>query len=716
MTSRTSRDCKHIAVTTDTRPAIERLLRPRAIAIVGISPQPKSPGAQVLANIENFEYPATVHLVSRNRTEVLGRPCVPTIDDLPDGIDLALLLVPSNAVLDSMQACARRAVGAAVVYAAGFAELGDAGRALQDQVAAVARDAGIAMLGPNCLAFTNYLDGLSITFSPSHPDPDAPPPSVAFVSQSGGTPTVVRFALAAKNIGLSYQITTGNEALLGVEDFLGPMLDDGRNRVIATFCEQVRSPQRFLAAAARALRKPIVMLQPGASESARESARSHTGALVGDHALVRATLENAGVVVVDTMEELIDVTELLVRFPVIPARGPALITDSGAFKGVELDLCERLGLPVAAFSSATAERLRAVLPDFVTTDNPVDVTAQALVDTQLYAKTIEAVAEDAATGSTMVSGIFARPEGGISKVRTMLEAFRKTANTRPAIVAMLVYDAPVPDGIYAECAAAGAAFFRSPERALRALARVTRYGAFLETPARQSRTLPAPLTLEPGIIPEYRAKALLHAAGVTVPRGSFVTDAVSAQRVAAEIGYPVALKLQAPELAHKTEAGALALGIADDAQLAAAWDRLHANVTRARPDVSIRGALVEAMAKPGIEFIAGARRDPAWGTTLIGGLGGIWAETLHDTVLIPTDADEDTIVAALQRLRAAPIFAGTRGAPPLDVRSAASVLATLGRIIDATPAISEIEINPLVLYSDGCIAIDALIVTGDLEV
>jgi len=145
----------------------------------------------------------------------------PTIDDLPDGIDLALLLVPSNAVLDSMQACARRAVGAAVVYAAGFAELGDAGRALQDQVAAVARDAGIAMLGPNCLAFTNYLDGLSITFSPSHPDPDAPPPSVAFVSQSGGTPTVVRFALAAKNIGLSYQITTGNEALLGVEDFLG---------------------------------------------------------------------------------------------------------------------------------------------------------------------------------------------------------------------------------------------------------------------------------------------------------------------------------------------------------------------------------------------------------------------------------------------------------------------------------------------------------------
>jgi acyl-CoA synthetase (NDP forming) len=702
-------------VTTETRPAIERLLRPRSIAIAGISPQPKSPGAQVLANIENYKYPATVHLVSRNRTEVLGRPCVPTIDELPAGIDLALLLVPSNAVLEAIQACARRSVGAAVVYAAGFAELGEAGRALQDEVARVAREAGIAMLGPNCLAFTNYLDGLSITFSPAHPDPAGPPPSVAFVSQSGGTPTVVRFALAAKNIGFSYQITTGNEALLGVEDFLEPMLADDRNRVIATFCEQIRSPQRFLAAAAHAreLRKPIVMLQPGASESARESARSHTGALVGDHALVRATLENAGVVVVDTMEELIDVTELLVRFPVVPSHGPALITDSGAFKGVELDLCERLGLPVAPFSIAAADRLRAVLPDFVTTDNPVDVTAQALVDTQLYAKTIEAVADDDATGSTVCSGIFARPEGGMAKVRTMLEAFRKTAATRPAIVAMLVYDAPVPDGIYAECADAGVAFFRSPERALRALARVTRYGAFLETGAHAPRTLPAPLALERGVVPEYRAKDILRAAGVTVPRGSFVTDLAAAQRAAAEIGYPVALKLQAPELAHKTDAGALALGIAGESELATAWERLHANVARTRPGAAVAGALVEAMAKPGVEFIAGARRDPAWGTTLVGGLGGIWAETLHDTVLIPTTADENAIVAALGRLRAAPIFAGTRGAPPLDVRAAARVLATIGRIIDSTPAISEIEINPLVLYPDGAVAIDALIVTQE---
>jgi acyl-CoA synthetase (NDP forming) len=699
-------------VTTDTRPAIDRLLRPRSIAIVGVSPQPTSPATQVLGNIERFNYPATVHLVSRGRTEVLGRACVPTIDELPEGIDLVLLLVPGAAVLESMQACARRAVGAVVVYAAGFAELGEAGLALQQQVAAVAREAGIAMLGPNCLGFTNYLDGLSITFSPMHPDADAPPPSVAFVSQSGGTPTVVRFALLAKRIGLSYQITTGNEALLGVEDFLEPMLADDRNRVIATFCEEIRSPQRFLAAAAHAreLRKPIVMLQPGSSESARASARSHTGALVGDHALARTTLEHAGVVVVDTMEELIDVTELLVRFPVVPARGPALITDSGAFKGVELDLCERIGLPVPPFAADTAVRLRAVLPDFVTTDNPVDVTAQALVDTQLYAKTIVAVADDAATGSTVCSGIFARAEGGMAKVRTMLEAFKQTAGTRPAIVAMLVYDAPVPEGVYAECADAGVAFFRSPERALRALERVTRYGAFLERPAYVQRKLPAPLALEPGIVTEHRAKALLRDAGVNVPHGSFVTDVVSAQRVAAEIGYPVVLKLQSPDLAHKTDAGALALNIADAAQLATAWDRLHANVLRARPGVVVLGALVEVMAKPGIEFIAGARRNAGWGTTLVGGLGGIWAETLNDTVLIPADADEDTIVAALQRLRAAPILAGTRGAPALDVRAAARALAALGRIIDSTPAISEIEINPLVLYPDGVTALDALIV------
>jgi succinyl-CoA synthetase beta subunit len=211
-------------------------------------------------------------------------------------------------------------------------------------------------------------------------------------------------------------------------------------------------------------------------------------------------------------------------------------------------------------------------------------------------------------------------------------------------------------------------------------------------------------------VPEYRAKAMLAAAGITFPQGAFVTDRAAAQRAAATIGFPVALKLQSASLAHKTEAGALALAILDAAALDDAWTRLHANVAASLPNAIVEGALVEEMARAGVEFIAGARRDPQWGTTLVAGLGGIWAEALHDTVVIPSDAGEDAIVVALQRLRALPVLAGMRGKPPLDVRSAARVLALLGALIDATPNISEIELNPLTLYPDGAVALDALIV------
>lgn len=700
-----------------TEPAlpIDRLLHPRSIAIVGISPQPNSPGAAVLGNLERFGYRADVHLVSRNRTEVIGRPCVSTVDELPEGIDLALLFLPQAAVIDAMHACVRRKVGAAIVYAAGWAEVDDAGRAAQDELARIAREGGIALLGPNCLGIVSYVDGLALSFSNLRPAPLLPGRLVAFVSQSGGTPTVVRFALAAKSIGVAYHISVGNEALLGIEDFLGPMIADDRISVIAAFCEQIRKPQQFLAAArqARERNKRIVALHPGASEAARESARSHTGALVGDHALVRAIMESAGVVPVDTIEEMIDVIDLLIRFDAIPSRGPAMIADSGAFKAVTLDYCEQLGLPLPAFDGASVERLSAVIPAFVGTANPLDLTAQALIDTDMYANAIDAVADDTATGSTIVSGIFGSGEGGLGKVRTMIPALQRNWATRPGAIAMLVYDGDIGHEVFRECAQAGVPFFRSPERALRALGRVTRYGQFLNRPERPKRTLPPPLQLgAQGVVPEYRAKALLAAAGIAVPRGVMVTDVEAAQRAAAEIGFPVALKMQSALLAHKSDAGAIALNVADAAQLAAAWDRIHANVRAARGAVAVDGVLIEAMAKPGVELIAGARRDPAWGTTLMAGLGGVWAEVLHDTVVIPTAADIDEIVAALRKLRAAPILAGARGARPLDVLGAARALAILGSLIDATPEVAEIEINPLMLYPDGVLALDALITTS----
>ena len=611
---------------TDEQTAIERLLKPRSLALVGVSPQPGSPGEALLGNFDRFHYPVDIHLVSRGRTEVLGRPCYPTIDELPDGIDLALLLVPRSAVLESLHACIRRGIDAVVVYASGFAELDDEGREAQLAIAAVARGNGVALLGPNCLGYINYADGLVLNFSRRMPEPLKDGPSIAFISQSGGTPTVARFALRPKGVNVAFQITTGNEAVLGVEDFLVPMLRDPRMSAVALYAEQFRSPQRLLDAAEEARRccKPIILLHPGISAAAQASALSHTGALVGDYALMREVVRDAGIVMVDTLEEMLDTVELLVRFETIPTRGPAIITDSGGFKSITSDFAETIGLTLPPFSAETDAKLGAVLPEFVRRENPIDVTGQAMVDTQLYQKTVDALADDNDTGVTMTAVIHIDPDAGLARIRSMLPHFVETKGRRPAVLTVLGYDAEIRPEAFSDAAAAGIPFFRSPERALRAISHVVRYGTFLQRPHRAPRVLPPALTTKrKGVVPEYEAKQLLAATGIAVPRGVLVADCEAAIRAAAILGFPVALKLQSVDLAHKSEAGALELNLRDHDEVADGWSRMHTRVHERKGEIPIDGVLVEAMGLPGVEMIAAARRDPAWGITLLAGLGGI---------------------------------------------------------------------------------------------
>jgi acyl-CoA synthetase (NDP forming) len=254
---------------------LARLLRPSSVAIVGVSPEPGSLGGAVLANLERFGYGGDIHLVSRNRKEIEGRPCVASVDELPDNVDVAVLAVPGAGIAEAVTACARRKVGAAMIYAAGFAETGDAGQAQQDAIVQIARDAGMALSGPNCIGLANFADGIPLTYEPLTPPPASDAPSVAIVAQSGAMASALRPALTAKGLGVSHVISTGNEAGLGAEDFLAALVEDKRVQAIVLFAEQLRQPQRFLAVASRArdIGKPIVLLHPGRSRRAQESAR-----------------------------------------------------------------------------------------------------------------------------------------------------------------------------------------------------------------------------------------------------------------------------------------------------------------------------------------------------------------------------------------------------------------------------------------------------------
>jgi acetate---CoA ligase (ADP-forming) len=695
------------------RSAIERMLRPRSIAIVGASPTPGSLGASLLANLERFAFGGDIHLVSATRAEINGRPCVNSTSALPAGVDCAALAIPRAGILDAVSGCAGRGVGGVIIYAAGFAEAGPDGAELQAELARIARDHGMAIAGPNCLGHINYIDGIPLTFSACVPVPAAGRRSIGIVSQSGAMATVLRAALHAHDVPISFSISTGNEALNGIEDFLEHQIDDASTHVVLMMVEQFRHPQRFLALARRAhdAGKPIVLLHPGRSAAARMSAKTHTGAMSGDYDVMRTLVSHAGVALVDTLEELIDLGELMIRWPSLPRGGAAVISDSGAFKAMALDFCETSDLDLPEPSEATKAVLGVIAPDLILPTNPLDVTAQSLVDPDLYRRAMKPFLDDPRYGSLVLAVVLSSPTHAERKMAPIIAALTEFGPPKPVVFAMLGEDCEVAPDIITKLRNLGVPFFRSPERALRALARL----AGLRLQQQPSARLAAGRSvtrLPAGVIPEYVAKGLLAEAGIPVPRAEVVTDVREARRAAACIGYPVVLKAQSAALAHKSDAGGVVLGIANAAALAEAWRKLHAEIAKARPDLRLDGVLVEAMARPGVELIVGVRGDPAWGPVVVIGLGGIWAEILRDVRVLPADLEPAAIAGELRKLKAAALLTGFRGAPALDLGAVADIASRLGRYATAHPEIAEIDVNPLVVYpkQEGAIAVDALIV------
>ncbi len=698
--------------------AVARLLRPRSVAIVGASAEPAAVGARVLSNLDQLGYAGAVHLVSRRAREIGGRACVATIEDLPEGIDAAVLVVPESAVADAVASCVARGVGGAVVFAAGFAETGSEGRAKQERIAAIARDGGLALNGPNCMGFTNFVDRVSFSFGAVETEVLMPGAGgAAIIAQSGAMMGNIASALGAKGVAVNYTISTGNEAVTSAEDFLAAIIDDAKTGIIVLFMEQIRRPARFLdlAAQARRLGKPVLLMHPGSSERGRVSARSHTGALAGDHAVMEAVLRHHGVVLVDTMDELMDTAMLLARWPEGAEKGAAIISNSGAVRGISLDFGERVGLDIPKLSPATEAALRPIVPSFVPVDNPLDLATAGMGQADIYGKTAGIMLADENVGCAILAMVPGTRQLQMAKGRSLVPLI--AVEKKPVAFVMLGDEVKLVDEFTALITESRIPFFRSPDRAMRAMARVTDYGSRRRalTKKRQCPAAPAPGIAGKGPLPEYRAKTILAQAGVPVPEGALAPDLGAAQEIAARLGFPVAMKVQAAAITHKTELGGVAIGIRDGEKVAEAWTRLHADVARLRPEIALDGILVERMVAPGLELIVGAKRDPDWGPVLMVGLGGVWTETLADFRIMPAGLGADEIAAEMRQLKGARLFAGLRGAPPADIDAAARAAAILAGLMLGNPQIEEIEINPLSVgpAGQGAVALDALIILSD---
>jgi acyl-CoA synthetase (NDP forming) len=686
--------------------AVARFLRPKSVAIVGISTRAGSAGQIILQCLKLNNFKGDIHLVGRTSEPIDGRPVLKSPDELPEGVDLAVFTLPAAGVREATEACARRKVGSALVFAAGFAEVGDS--ATQDAVTVAARAAGLALVGPNCLGVTNNVDGMMLHMLYAREALRGVENGVAFVGQSGGLLGHFQRATDGRGIPLSYVISTGNEAGLETIDFLEFLADDRSTRVIVLYCEEIRRPQAFLAALrrARAAGKPVVLMLAGRSAKARKSAQSHTGALIGDWATMRTLCEDAGTIVVSSMDEVMDLVEILQRFPTPPTKGPGILTASGAYVGLTNDFAEEVGLELPELDPATLKKVKEGLPSYGNYGNPLDVTAGFTPD--MLPSVVKALIDDPNVGMLFISF----PINTAIPVR----AFNKgmADSPKPKVMVALGDTWQLGPDVAEAVKESPAVYSRSSDRMLRAIALYTKYGRSL---ARTRVTgTPAPFPGMPkigkGPQPEWMGKKILAAAGISVPVGDLARTVDEAVAVAKRIGYPVVLKAQAAALTHKTEAGGVMLNLADEASLRAAWITMMASVKRAAPDVALDGALIEKMSTKGRELMIGAKRDPGWGTVLLLGLGGIWVEVMGDVQLLPGDADEKQIVAALRTLRSAKLLDGFRGMPPADVEAAARVVLAIGRLMRTVPEIVEIDVNPLVVHAkgQGATALDALIV------
>jgi len=690
--------------------AVAKFLRPRSIAIVGISSRAGSAGQNILQSLKLNKFPGDIHLVGRSEEPIDGRPVLKSPEELPEGIDLAVFTLPAAGVRDAVAACVKRKVGSAMVFAAGFAEVGE--QEMQDEIARTAREGGLAIVGPNCLGVTNNVDGMmlhmlfareALRFGPNSK------PGLALVGQSGGMIGHYQRAADGRGTPMSYIISTGNEIGLESTDFIDFLADDPATSVLVVYTEQVRRPREFLAAIrrCRTAGKPVVLMFPGRSTKSKEAAQSHTGALVGDYATMRTLVEDAGAIVTTTMDETMDLAEILVRYPKPPVKGPGILTASGAFVGLSNDMAEELGFEFPAVEPSTLKIFEDTLPPYGNYGNPLDATA-GFTPTQLPG-VVKALIDDPNIGMLFIS--FPINTG------LVVQNFNKgmEGSDKPKVMVALGDTWPLAPDVMEAVKQSPAVFGRSSDRMMRAVATYTRYGRLLARARTAAK--PEPIKDVPKLgkstQPEWLGKKVLAAAGIKIPAGDLARTVDEAAAVAKRISYPVVLKAQAAALSHKTEAGGVMLNLADEPALRAAWDAMMKSVKRAAPNITLDGALVEKMSPKGIELMVGAKRDAGWGTVLLLGLGGIWVEALGDVQLLPGSAGEDEVREALRKLRSAKLLAGVRGAPPADTDAVVKAVMAIGRVMQTMPEVIEVDVNPLMVHAkgQGVTALDALIVT-----
>ncbi|MEZ0395051.1 MAG: acetate--CoA ligase family protein [Anaerolineales bacterium] len=680
---------------------------PQGVVVVGASTNPVKPGYGVARNLVNSGYRGAIHFVSQKEGELFGRPIYTSVAEVPDPVDLAVIIVPAPAVPQALEACGGRGIRAAIILAGGFREVGPEGEALEAEVMRIARAYGIRIVGPNCVGLTDAYLPLDTSFLP---EPAPPKGNVAIVSQSGAMLLVMIDWARSEGLGFSRLMSLGNKADVVEADVLEAAVGDAQTAVLALYIEALVDGPRFIAEARKAARrKPLVGLKVGRYSAGQRAAASHTGALAGSDAAYAAAFDRAGILRAETSEELFDLIMAFSYCPLPAGRRVAILTNAGGPGVIASDAVEACGLELAKLSEKTVAALKEFLPPAANFHNPVDMLGGSLP--QDYSRSLQLLLDDPGVDSVMVI-LPAPPMCRAEEVADAIIPLIK-ATSKPVVVnllgQMLVSEA------LGRFRRAQVAAYPFGERAAMALAGLTRRAEFERSP---DLPLPDPAGIDrqaaaraletavPGawLDPES-ADRLLTAYGIPTAAVKLARSPAEAAELAARLGFPVAVKVASADIPHKSDVGGVVLGVGTAEAAAEAFRAVTERAQAAIPTARLEGVHIQRMLPPGQEVIVGAARDPVFGPLMMFGSGGVEVEGLKDVAFDLAPLAEAHAERLLARTWAGRKLAGFRSIPPGDAAAVKEVLIRLSCLARDFPQISEIEINPLRVLAPGAGAV-----------
>lgn len=693
---------------------LEAIFSPQSVAVIGASPDPTRLGHRVLKNILDHGYQGNIYPIHPRATEVLGLRAYPSVLDVPNPIDLAVVVIPPQHVIAAVDECGRKGIKGLVVITAGFKEVGGAGRELERELLATVRRYGMRMIGPNSLGIIDTISKLNASFANAMPLPG----NIALMSQSGAICTAILDWSHQQRIGFSRFVSLGNKTDVDEVALLEAWNRDEHSRVILAYLEAIDDGPGFIRVAREVTKTtPVVAIKSGTTAAGTRAASSHTGSLAGSEAAYETAFAQSGILRARTMNELFDLALVFAYQPMIRGNRVAIVTNAGGPGIIATDAVERSGLAMAEFTPETLRHLQETLPPNANVFNPIDVIGDATPDR--YAVAIKAALADPNVDGLI---ILFTPQAVSEPLTTANLIIDLTTGTDKPVVTSFMGGASIEKAVQA-LNAARIPNYLFPERAVQSLAAMYRqslwqhrstptYRTFSVDRERVARLFAAARADGRVELGEVEAREVIEAYGMRLPKSRLAQTPDEAVAIANEFGYPVVMKISSPDILHKSDIGGVRVGLSDASAVRDAFELIEYRARKYLPSARIWGVLVQEMVRKGREVLVGVSRDPQFGPLIAVGMGGIYVEVLKDVAFRLAPLSVEEVQEQIRSIRAYPLLRGVRGEAPADIAAIEETVLRVSQLVTDFPEIVEMDINPLVVHyeEEGAVVLDARII------